>query len=116
MPLSITARLAAEYNADTMRAHNQRLDRVVSDGQPDTCQCATCRCIGCRPDSFAPGDAQGAQGLALAATPLLAGDDLAPALLRGPVQDESGATDPLDARAMREVEGRKADDHQEVRA
>jgi|SRR5581483_195951 len=66
---------------------------ATGDGEADACRCSNCATVSVvappiphrrNPDALAP-----------------------PASLRGPVQDESAFCDPLDAQAMREIEGRR---------
>ncbi len=97
---------------DAVAMHNRT---VPADQEADAC-----RCPSCRPDLHSP---SAAAQVAEPAAALLAcpADARQPSLsprspmdgraqqrgpMRGPVQDESGRVDPIDAIAMRAVEGR----------
>lgn len=84
-------------------AHNAR---VPADGEADACRCPGCLSP-CTAFGSARGPAAVAEAASIAAGPVAALPLLTrgrPAL-RGPVQDESGVLDPVDAAAMRAVQG-----------
>jgi hypothetical protein len=94
---------ARRSSIDVYAAHNRG---VAGDALADAC-----RCTGCNPDRLSESQA----ALAVAAAPLPSSHESAHdrdaqrPVVRGPVQDESGRLDPIDARAMREIEGSNPD-------
>lgn len=86
--------------ADAVAMHNST---VPADQEADACRCASCR-----PDLHSPSAAArvAEPAAALLARPADARQPSHSPLRRGPVQDESGRVDPIDAIASRTVEGR----------
>lgn len=93
-------------------AHNAG---VPADAQDDTCPCQQCRnddlppaarCPADRPPPSPPFSADVRRPV----TSFFDGAAPRAPVLRGPVQDESGALDPLDAQALRAVEGREREE------